>query len=67
MSCMFYQHGEKKSEVWITNKDTTFPTLYVERVVDDKVSIPYHREVNWQVTDITALIVILQQKNRQKA
>lgn len=31
----------------------------VEGIIDDKVSIPQHGKVNWEVTDVTALVVIL--------
>lgn len=41
-------------------------TLDVEWVVDDKDPIPHHREVHWQVTDVTSLIVILKQTEIQK-
>lgn len=41
-------------------------TLDVEWVVNDKDSIPNHREVHWQVTDVTSLIVILTQTAKQK-
>lgn len=39
-------------------------TLNVEGVVDDKVAVPHHRKVNREVTDVTALVVVLQQGNR---
>lgn len=39
--------------------------MNVEGVVDDKVSIPHHREVNRQVTDVAALVVILRQTETQ--
>lgn len=41
-------------------------TLDVERVVNDKDSIPHHGEVDWQVADVTALIVILRQTEKQE-
>ena len=34
-------------------------TLNVERVVDDKVSIPHHGEVDGEVADVAALVVVL--------
>lgn len=38
--------------------------MNVEGVVDDKVAVPHHRKVNREVTDVTALVVVLQQGNR---
>lgn len=38
------------------------PTLDVVGVVDDKVSVPHHGQVHWQVTDVITLIVILENK-----
>lgn len=38
----------------------------VEWVVNYKDSIPHHREVHWQVADVTSLIVILTQTEKEK-
>lgn len=40
-------------------KERKLSTLNVERVVDDKVSVPHHREVNGEVADVAALVVVL--------
>lgn len=36
----------------------------VERVVNDKHSIPHHGEVDWEVTDVAALVVILRRTGK---
>lgn len=40
--------------------------MNVEGVVDDKVSIPHHGEVDRQVTDVTALVVVLTETHRER-
>lgn len=37
-------------------------TFYVVGVVDDKVSVPNHGEIHWQVADVISLVIILQEK-----
>lgn len=41
-------------------------TFDVKRVIDDKVSIPNHRQVHWQVADVIALIGILKYETATK-
>lgn len=53
-----YQKKEKRGKYY---------TLNVERVVDDKVSIPHHGEIDWQVADVTTLVVILGQRERDRS
>lgn len=39
----------------------------VEWVVNYKDSIPHHREVHGQVTDVISLVVVLTQTKKEKA
>lgn len=41
-------------------------TFDVIGVVDDKVSVPNHRQVHWQVADVITLIGILKYKTATK-
>lgn len=38
------------------------PTFDIVGVVDDEVSVPDHRQVHWQVTDVIPLVGVLQNK-----
>ena len=38
----------------------------VERVIDDEVSVPHHGEVDGQVADVGALVVVLQRRSRER-
>lgn len=40
-------------------------TFDVEGVVDDKFSIPHHRQIHWQVADVIALVRILQSRQKK--
>jgi len=39
-------------------------TLDVERVVDDEVPVPDHRQVDRQVADVVALVVVLEEQKK---
>lgn len=56
---------EKEKKIKGRNKNCSL-TLNVEWVVDDKVPVPHHGEVNRQVADAAALIVILQTEKKKK-
>lgn len=38
----------------------------VERVVDDEVPVPHHGEVDWEVADVAALVVVLRRREGKK-
>lgn len=41
-------------------------TLYVLWIVDNKMAVPYHRQIDGQVADIVPLVVVLQGKSKMK-